>query len=242
MRFIQIMHPLKLTYLFIAFFSVGAQAQNLTQQTFEGTINKTIPIVMTLTQDDTAIFGNVVYKKKGILISVVGRLEGKMLFVNELMPNGSITGTYSVEITNGVGNGLWLSAKKELKLSLKQTQTTTIPRPALGNVTGTYQYSFGKDGGSGLMKVQQLAADKVAVFFDCVTSAPAYNMATVEKTTLKLVGNQAVYSNKEFGNCQFRIKFYGKFAQVDYVDEGYACGFGNAATVIGNYAKTNSNK
>ena len=92
------------------------------------------------------------------------------------------------------------------------------------------------------MKVQQLAADEVAVSFDCVTGAPAYNMATIKKTTLTLVGNQAVYSNREFGDCQFRIKFFGKSAQVDYVDEGYVCGFGNAATVVGNYARTNNKK
>ena len=233
---------LKLTYLFVAFLAITAQAQTLTQQTFEGTINKTIPIVLTLTNDGTAAFGNVVYKKKGIPITVVGRMEGKTLFANELMPDGTVTGTYSAEIENGVGNGLWTSGQKELKLSLKQTKTTTIARPALGDVTGTYQYSFGKKGAFGSLIVQQLAADKVAIAFECVTSAPAHNMATVEKTTLELVGNEAIYSNKEFGECQFRIKFSGNSAQVSYVGEAYSCGFGNAASTVGNYTRSNASK
>ena len=39
-------------------------SQNLTQKVFEGTLNKKIPVIITLTFDNDVVFGSVIYKKR----------------------------------------------------------------------------------------------------------------------------------------------------------------------------------
>ena len=225
--------------------SILSNAQMLTQKVFEGTINGKIPIILTLNFNGNTVYGNVVYKKKGIPISVIGSLTENTLFLHELMPDGNVTGNYSADLKGNKIIGIWSAIKrdaKELSLSLSKTKEQNIPKKNITDVTGAYHYVFGEDGGSGNLLVQQIGKDKVAISFDNVTSAPAFNMATVEKTVLKLVNNQAVYSNKENGKCKFIITFLENAVRVDYVDESYDCGFGSNATTQGSYIKLNGNK
>ncbi len=226
-------------------FSVNLSGQERIQKTFEGTINGTIPVVLTLTQDGSAVFGNVVYKKKGIPITVVGNINEGMLFANELMADGIVTGTYSGEIKGETIAGSWFAPKnnsKELKLNLRQTGSGNAARKALPDLTGTYFYSFGKDNGSGELKIIQSDPSKITLSFDCINGPPAYNMAMINKTALKLNGNVAVYENNEFGKCKIKLVFEANTVQVDYVGDAYECGFGNAASVVGNYIKIKNNK
>lgn len=227
------------------FSSLNILAQNRTQKIVEGTINNTIPVQLSLTQSGSAVFGNVVYKKKGIPITVAGTFSDNTYFLHELMADGTVTGLYSAEVKGNSVTGTWSSPRpnaKELKLSLTQTGTSEIPVKPLGNLTGTYTYSFGKDAGSGQLQIVQNNAGSITIAFDCVNGPPAYNMALINKTIVKLNGNQAVYETKEYGNCKIRLVFDANIVQVDYVGEAYDCGFGNAASVVGNYIKTNSSK
>jgi hypothetical protein len=227
------------------FLSSNSLAQNRTQKIFEGTINTTILVQLSLTQSGSAVFGNVVYKKKGIPITVAGTFSDNTYFLHELMPDGTVTGLYSAEAKGNSVTGIWSSPRpnaKELKLSLTQTGTSEIPIKPLGTLTGTYNYSFGKDGGTGQLQIVQNNPGSIIIAFDCVNGPPAYNMALINKTTLKLNGNQALYETKEYGNCKIRLVFDANIVQVDYLGEAYDCGFGNAASVVGNYIKTNSSK
>lgn len=227
------------------FFSQYSHSQNRIQKTFEGTINNTISIVLTLTQDGSAVFGNVVYTKKGIPITVVGHIEEGNLFANELMANGTVTGTYSGTLKGETISGSWFAPKnnsKELKLNLKQTNSSNVAAKPLPNLTGTYFYSFGKDNSSGELKIIQTDPSKITLGFDCINGPPAYNMAMIDKTTVKLIGNQAIYENNEFGKCKLRLIFETNLVQVDYVGDAYDCGFGNAASVVGNYIKVKTGK
>jgi hypothetical protein len=218
-------------------------SQTITQKTFDGNINGKIPITLTLNFDGGTVFGNVVYKKKGIPISVIGYQSKNTLFLHELMPDGQATGIYSAEMKGDKITGTWNAIKanaKDLSLSLSKTQEQNIPRKSLKSVTGTYRYSFGEDGGAGEMLVQQIGNDKVAISFNNVTSAPAYNMASIGRTVLKYTNNQAIYSNQEFGKCKFKITFLENGARVDFMEDAYDCGFGHNASTEGNYIRVNS--
>ena len=233
-----------LIFIFLSI-SILSNAQMLPQKVFEGTINGKIPIILTLNFNGNTVYGNVVYKKKGIPISVIGSLTENTLFLHELMPDGNVTGNYSADLKGNKIIGIWSAIKrdaKELPLSLFKIKEQNIPKKKVTDVTGTYCYAFGEDGGSGNLWVQQIGKDKVAISFDNITSAPAYNMAEVDKTILKLVNNQAVYSNKEYGKCKFIITFLENGARVNFADDSYDCGFGHNASTEGSYMRVNSKK
>lgn len=235
---------MKTTLTFITLLiSTLSFSQTITQKTFDGHINGKIPIILTLNLDGGTVLGNVVYKKKGIPISVIGSQSKNTLFFHELMPDGQVTGIYSAELKGDKITGTWNAIKpnaKDLSLALSKTQEQSIPRKVLKSVTGTYRYSFGEDGGAGEMLVQQIGNDKIAISFNNVTAAPAYNLASIEKTVLKYANNQAIYSNQEYGKCKFKITFLENGARVDFMEDAYDCGFGHNASTEGNYIRVNS--
>ena len=233
--------------LTIIFISTVVFSQNLTQKVFEGTLNKKIPVIITLNFNNKVVFGNIVYKKKGIPINLIGRIDSdSTLFFNELLKEGQATGAYSVTLKDEIMNGSWYEVGKingkELSVSLKKVSETMVPKNLIPDVTGAYSYFYGNDGGSGSLDVQQIGKNKVAIAFYCVRGTPSYNMATIDKTIIQLSGNQAIYSSTENGNCKFRITFLQNGANVEYIEESNDCGFGNNATVSGNYIKINSLK
>ena len=231
--------------LFLLLFSVNLSAQSLIQRTYEGTLSAKIPIILTITQDGEALFGTVVYKKKGVPITVVGSLTEGTIFLHELMRDGTVTGIYSLEPKGSGWQGTWRAPKrdtKELVVSLKETaKISAAPKP-LPTLTGTYAYSFGDEAGSGELKVMQESPTKITIVVDAVTGAPSYNMATIEKTTLTLKGNKAVYKNDDFGTCKLLFTFGENTVRVDYVEGAYECGFGHNASASGSFVRINASK
>jgi hypothetical protein len=215
----------------ILLFSTLSFSQTITQKTFDGNINGKIPILLTLNFDGGTVFGNVVYKKKGIPISVIGEQSDGSLYFHELMPDGQITGKYLVKLNANKLTGKWFGVKlnaKDFPMSLIKTQEQSIPQKSLKSVTG------------GEMLVQQIGNDKIAISFNNVTAAPAYNMATIEKTVLKYANSQAIFSNQEYGKCKFKIRFLENGARVNFMEDAYDCGFGHNASTEGNYIRVNS--
>ncbi len=234
-----------LPLLCLCLFSLSLSAQSLTQRTYEGTINAKIPIVLTVLPDGEAVFGTVVYKKKGVPITLVGSLTEGNLFLQELMPDGAVTGIYSLEPKESGWTGSWSVPKrdaKELAVVLKETTKTTAPTKLLPNLTGTYVYSFGEEAGSGELKAMHTSPTKITIAVEAISGAPSYNMATIEKTTLTLKGNTALYTNEEFGKCRLLFTFGENTVRVDYVDGAYACGFGHNASASGSYVRINASK
>jgi hypothetical protein len=230
----------------LIFISVLSYSQNLTQKKFEGKINNKISISLSLTFDKNVVYGNVIYTKKGIPISVIGQLDNGLLFLNELMPNGLCTGIFSVILKENKIEGDWFTGhnekRKEYKVSMVKTSENTIIDTPFIDVTGTYKYYLDNEGPTGILEVQQIGKNKIAIAFDCIRGKPSYNMAQIDKTLLELFHNQAIYYNTEFGKCKFKITFLKNGVNVQYIDDAYDCGFGNAATVTGNYFKINSKK
>jgi hypothetical protein len=233
--------------LILLSFSTLSFSQKLPQKVFEGKIQNKIPISLSLTFDNNVVYGNIIYRKKGIPIRIIGRLDKNgALFLNELMPNGLCMGIFSVMLKENKIEGDWFTGdnekRKEYKVSLIKTSETTIFETPLIEVTGTYKYHYDNEGPSGNLGVQQIGKNKIAVAIDCIRGKPSYNMAQIDKTILEFTHNQAIYYNTEFGKCKFKITFLKNGVNVQYVDDAYDCGFGNAATVTGNFIKINSKK
>jgi len=212
----------------------------LSQQTYEGLINK-FPISLSLTFDANLVYGTLVYKRVGQPIKVIGSIEGDEFSLHEFGEKTEITGLYSGTKKGDEISGIWSSPNgKEMKFNVKKTASSEIEKSELKSATGSYAYSFGKDGGTGNMYVQQLSKDKIVLEIQAVKGPPSFNQAIIEKTSLKLVRNEAIFENNEFGKCLIKLSFFEGGANIIYLNDAYDCGFGNAASVVGKYFKFDS--
>ncbi len=213
----------------------------LPHQTYEGLINNKIPVNLSLTFDANLIYGTLTYKRVGQPIKIIGTIENDNVLLHEFADKADITGIYYGTKKGDEISGSWSSPSgKEMNFSIKKTEATQVEKPETKSVTGSYAYSFGKDGGSGNMYVRQTDKDKIIVEIQAVKGLPSYNQAVIAKNTLKLVRNEAIYESKEFGKCLLKISFFEGGANIIYLDGGYECGFGNGASVVGNYLKFDS--
>jgi hypothetical protein len=214
-------------------------AQNkVSQQTFDGFINNKIPINLSLTFDANLVYGILTYKKVGQPIKVIGTIENENFLLHEFATKAEITGIYYGIKKGDDISGTWSSPNgKEMSFSIKKLAAIVIEKPINKSATGSYAYSFGKDGGTGNLYVQQVGKDKIIVEMQAVKGPPSYNQAIIEKTSLKLIENEAIYENKEFGKCKLKISFFEGGANIIYLNDAYDCGFGNGASVVGNYLK-----
>lgn len=229
---------LLVVFLLIEGFSFAQK--KLSQQTYEGLINK-FPISLSLTFDANLVYGTLVYKRIGQPIKVIGSLEGDEFSLHEFGEKTEITGLYYGIKKGDEINGTWSSPNgKEMKFSVKKTASIEIEKLELKSVSGSYAYSFGKDGGTGNMYVQQLSKDKIVLEIQAVKGPPSFNQAIIEKKSLKLVRNEAIYENNKFGKCLIKLSFFEGGANIIYLNEAYDCGFGNAASVVGKYFKFDS--
>jgi hypothetical protein len=229
---------LLVVFLLIEGFSFAQK--KLSQQTYEGLINK-FPISLSLTFDANLVYGTLVYKRIGQPIKVIGSLEGDEFSLHEFGEKTEITGLYYGIKKGDEINGTWSSPNgKEMKFSVKKTASIEIEKLELKSISGSYAYSFGKDGGTGNMYVQQLSKDKIVLEIQAVKGPPSFNQAIIEKKSLKLVRNEAIYENSKFGKCLIKLSFFEGGANIIYLNEAYDCGFGNAASVVGKYFKFDS--
>ena len=225
--------------LFIWGFGENAFAQTkLSQQTYDGFINGKIPISLLLTFDANLVYGTLTYKKVGQPIKIIGTIEKENILLHEFATKADITGIYYGIKKDDEIKGSWTSPTgKELSFNIQKTTITQIDKLENKSVTGSYVYSFGKDGGTGNLYVQQVGKDKIIIEIQAVKGPPSYNQAIIEKTSLKLLKNEAIYENNEYGKCKLKLSFFEGGANIIYLNEAYECGFGNGASVIGNYLK-----
>jgi hypothetical protein len=237
------MYKLKLIVIAI-FLTHFTHAQNVIQRIYEGTINGKYPIKLEISMDANSVFGSVTYTKKSKTFQIVGHQnEDGSISLSELLPDGQVTGNYYLkESANGL-TGSWLvKTGNDLVVNVKKITEKSLPKSIPKNVTGTYSYfSEGDMGASGTLQVQQSNSNKITIAFDCQGGGTAANMAVISKTQIVLKGNEAIYTNKSMGDCRIKITFNEKGVNVQYLTlTSYNCDFGNRASVVGHYAKSDS--
>ncbi len=226
------------SFLWIGVLEMSFAQSKVSQQSLDGLINNKIPINLSLTFDGNLVYGILTYTKVGQPIKVIGSLEKDDFLLHEFAAKADITGIYYGVKKGDEIKGSWSNPNgKEMSFSIRKIAAVAIEKPDVKSVTGSYAYSFGKDGGTGNLYVQQVGKEKIIVEMQSVKGPPSYNQAIISKTSLKLVGNEAIYETKEFGKCKLKISFFDGGASIIYLDEAYDCGFGNAASVVGNYLK-----
>ena len=212
-------------------------------EAWQGNLNGTIPVLMWYSKTDSVLYGQVYYtnQKAPKPIKIIGVVQDNSYRILEFMSDGNITGIWSLTPQVSSAEGDWFGSenKKTLNTSLMHIDTAVniADISEIDNVTGTYSYAYGKDGGAGHLEVKQIDSKAIIVNFENVTSAPAYNMAFM-KDTVSISNNIAQYHSDEFGSCSFKLAFYNNFVIVDYVNDEADCGFGHNATVDGIYLKT----
>lgn len=213
-----------------------------TTQVYAGNVAK-YPVSLTLTVSGNLAHGTLIYTRSGIPIRVVGTLNGTSLLLHEFDTKGTITGLYSgVQTALGYA-GTWYSPSipnKEMPFTLLTDAPGSAPKPVrLGNLTGTYAYSFGRKAGYATLFVQQTEPGKLIVAMQAAASESARTMLVVDRAVLRLTGNQATYSGFEINNRTIRLTFFDGGACVHYVGGPEAADVGQA-TVSGNFIRTDT--
>jgi hypothetical protein len=212
---------------------------------WQGTISNKTEMTLTLTFSKDVVYGNVVYKKSGKPILLIGYRDDQNNFsVNEYYGSKEVTGIYSGAIRSKDSiSGYWYGGNYEegQKFTISRKETTSDTAPEFKeDFTGNYAFHYaGENGAFGSMAVG-LKGDSVTYSFDCATSGPGFNLASIMATS-KLENNYAKYSEKnEYGLCEFEIFFVPGVDLVRHADGGWECGFGHNASVSGCYFKENN--
>jgi len=217
------------------------------EYSFTGHINNKIPVSLWYTLQDSLICGKLVYtgtrEKKPIRI--VGYLSNDGAFIEEFLPDGMLSGIWQGQITGNSFTGTWTdpATGKQMRFSQQRSETDSVFADDLftaGDITGSYNYNYGGDGGMGTVHARKLGSH-VVYNIEVVGHAPGYNQAIVEDDTLELTGNTAIYTaTNETGACSYRIRFFKNFLVIDSPRDEYDCEFGAGTTVTGIYLKTDS--
>lgn len=223
---------------------IGLASPTATQttQVYAGSVAK-YPVSLTLTISGNLAHGTLLYTRSGIPIRVVGTLNGTSLLMHEFDTKGTITGLYSGVQTPLGYAGTWYSPSmpnKEMPFTLLTDAPVAAARPVrLGNLTGTYAYSFGRKAGYAKLFVQQTEPDRIIVAMQAAASESARTMIVVDRAVLKLTGNQATYSSYEINNRTIRLTFFDGGACVHYVGGSEPSEAGQV-TVTGNFIRTDT--
>ncbi len=157
----------------------------LSRHTYEGLVNK-FPISLSLTFDANLVYGTLMYKRVGQPIKVIGSLENDSFSLHEFGEKTEITGMYYGTKKGDEISGSWSSPNgKEMKFGIKKTASSEIEKPELKSATGSYAYSFGKDGGNGNMYVQQVASDKIILEIQAVKATTELQSSNYRKNNSK---------------------------------------------------------
>jgi hypothetical protein len=214
---------------------------------YKGTINNNIEIKLTLTFDNDVIYGNVVYKKSGKPITLIGyRDDENNIYLNEFYQSKEITGIYSGKISSVDSiSGDWYGGNYEVGKAFVIHRTEALSLDVAEfkeDFTGNYAYHYAvENGANGSMSIE-VKDDSISYSFDCTTSGPAFNIASLMATS-KLNKNHVKYSDQnENGRCAFEIYFVPGGAFVRHTGLGFECGFGMNAQLGGCYFKEDNVK
>ncbi|MDL2216646.1 hypothetical protein LJB81_02790 [Desulfovibrio sp. OttesenSCG-928-M14] len=222
---------------------------------WQGAINDKIPVSIWCEIRDGLIVGELVYtntkEKKPIRLLGTVEADGE-LRMQEMLPDGLISGLIGGKITQGSFEGAWSAPGKlvtkgnnheyiEGKSYHLRLSNATLPHTPFhwehdpNALAGKYAYSYGKDMNYGVIALVRAEGQKMNCSIDSSSSAPSYNMAQTSFTT-GAAGDRILY--EEDASCAFEILLFNGFLVTRYL-EGKTCDgwFGRGTTVEGIFVK-----
>jgi hypothetical protein len=217
-----------------------------------GNINRKYPIFLWIDVRDNIIQGSLTYlnAKNPVPIKLMGKVQDDGgIRICEYRPDAKITGIFDFENLNDTTRGTWFNPKNQKEfhcvLVAKDTMKDFVDTSfeLATNISGSYSYSYGDDGGSGWIGVKEIGGRKVRFEISCVTSAPGYHLADVDPDTAMLNNDSFIYKMPDAKTCDFKVTFYKHFVDIEYLHGYRGCEsvFGQNADVDGLFLKT-SNK
>lgn len=209
-----------------------------------GTINNSIPVFMWFALKDSIIKGELVYlkTKNQLRITIIGTVDEEGCRIHEFESNGNITGNYVGKINNNEFSGSWYgtASRKEMtfQFATKDTSivgTDTVFQPSIN--PGLYSYQFGKEGRQGGLKLEKENEGLISLDINCVTGAPAYNIAEATPDSIVVKDNTAEFKIADT-KCPYKLRLFKDFLVIKHVNAIYDCGFGNNADIDGVFLRT----
>ncbi len=211
---------------------------------FTGSLEGDIPIEISISQFGTVLKGELIYKKVGKPITLIGDAsETNYWRVLEFSDKGMVTGILTGDFNN-LKKLSWFSPtnRKSIPMNLesKLIENYSIDF-APKNIGGRYFCKFGKEGYTGSLIIHEVKNDSIYFDVSALTQAPARNMAILKNQVGLLSGNKTFIEFKEedYIDCAFQIEFFNGFAQIKHEEERTTCGFGHNAHIDGLFKKMN---
>jgi hypothetical protein len=226
---------------------------------WEGKLGGKIPVFFHYTIMDSVLSGEVTYlKTKGKKpIRILGTiLPDDFYRMLEFDRKGNITGIWSLTIKGDKCSGTWYTSgesgwgnsaeSKEFKVQAQASDSLIAEwdlKPDPEKIFGYYEYNYTKEhGNTGYLNLEKLTDYNANFEILGVASAPGFNFASIEETTVDFVGGKDTefdFKIDDSEECDFKVKFYKGFAHVyytkGYCNDGY---FGHNSTVEGLFLKT----
>ncbi len=212
---------------------------------WSGTLNAKIPVFLHYQVLDSVVIGELTYlnTKAKKPIPVVGTLKNGNYRILEFAKDGNITGILTgTQNTDTNFSGYWFSPKTRKNLSLNLTKSDSIipsksNTTVLKNIYGNYRYQYSESGYQGEFSISKVDHKNSAFSIFSVTNAPARNMADVGIDTISLHTTEFLYTIPDTDDCEFKVRFFKDFLQINYT-KGFCDGtFGHNATIEGIYYK-----
>ncbi|MBO0931535.1 hypothetical protein [Fibrella aquatilis] len=202
---------------FFSLFNATQPPESQLTQTLVGAINNSVSVTLTLTTTGSLAHGTLLYMRSGIAIPVVGTLAGDELLLHEFDRKGNVTGIHLGKWSRAGYSGTWSSPSlpsRSLAFSLSTVRQLEEPRAKLADLTGLYQYGYSAKNRFSQVHIQQMGEKILAVAMLAVTDEPVQNQLTVSKTTVKLAGNMAVFSNSSIATSPLKLAFFNGGATI----------------------------
>lgn len=212
-------------------------------EAWQGNLDGKIPVLMWYKKHNGVLRGQVFYtnQNKPQPITIIGTERNNKYDILEILPEGKVTGVWSITPEPSSAEGFWFSPEKNKSYSTSlmhiDTGVSIDDFYDVKDVTGTYKYSLGTNRPIRHLTINNQADGKYAFEFQYATGTTAHNLASI-RDTVSLQKNIATFKSNDYGKCSFTISFYQGFAIMKYAnDTSHNCGIDHNAEIDGVYLK-----
>jgi len=239
------MHYLIL-FSFLVYFSFGpdvfknysnnqATIQNTDfTKTYEGNINHSYAIKMTLTKKGAKLSGTYHYKSKGKLLKLDGNIDntGK-IHLKEFDNTGNMTGIFDGQLKAGTITGYWKKpdASKIMPFSVSEIKSQKQKNSLTGNYVGEAYQDIYDDLSGQFLIIKQDSPDSFYFTIDVDKSGNCSGF--IDGTAIL---NKGIWEYSEREGCILTFKFGNKQVELEE-NEGCVGYHGASCSFVGNYYK-----